>query len=41
MDEQRVEVAELAAQPVLSIREPIPVARPGDAMGEHAVRRER
>ena len=27
MDEQRVEVAELAAQPVLSIRETIPVAR--------------
>ena len=34
MDQQRVEVAELAAQPVLSIRETIPVARLGDTMGE-------
>jgi hypothetical protein len=34
MDEQRVEVAELAAQPVLSIRETIPVARLGDTIGE-------
>jgi effector-binding domain-containing protein len=34
MDEQRVEVAKLAAQPVLSIRETIPVARLGDTMGE-------
>jgi effector-binding domain-containing protein len=34
MSEQRVEVTELAAQPVLSIRETIPVARLGDTMGE-------